>query len=42
MDTGKGLDDDGAATEVTWLQGGMLAGRALAVVLIADGVGQLV
>lgn len=37
MDTGKGLDNDGAATKVTGLQGGMLAGRALAVVVVADG-----
>lgn len=33
---GEGLDDDGAAAQVAGLERGVLAGGALAVVLVAD------
>lgn len=36
MDTGERLGDDGTGAQMTRFQGGMFAGRALAVVLIAD------
>lgn len=36
VDASKRFDNDGASAQMTWLQGGMLAGRALAVVLITD------
>lgn len=36
VDASKRFDNDGASAQVTWLQSGMLAGRALAVVLITD------
>ena len=44
VDAGKALDNDGAAAEVAWLEGSVFAGRALAVVVLAndapgDGVG---
>ena len=36
VDSGKALDDDGAAAEMTWLQSRVLARRSLAVVLGTD------
>lgn len=36
MNSGKALDDDDPASQVTWLQGGMLSAGALAVVLVTD------
>lgn len=37
VDASKRLHNDGASTQVTWLESGMLARGALAVVLITDG-----
>ena len=36
MDAGEGLDDDGAAAQVAGLQGRVLAGAALPVVVVPD------
>lgn len=35
MDSGKALDDDGASSQVSWLQGGVLSAGSLSVILIS-------
>ncbi len=36
MDSGKALDDDGASSKVSWLQGSVLSAGALSIVLVSN------
>ena len=36
VDSGEALDDDGASSKVSWLQGGVLSARPFSIVLISN------